>query len=105
MSTRLLDGVRVVDLAGEPAALAGRILADLGADVVKVEPPAGDPLRRIGPFQPGTGRSLRFAAWNAGKRGLACTAADPRLDALLGGADIVLETPGWPGVVEVDPSR
>jgi crotonobetainyl-CoA:carnitine CoA-transferase CaiB-like acyl-CoA transferase len=105
MSTRLLDGVRAVDLAGEPAALAGRILADLGADVVKVEPPAGDPLRRIGPFQPRTGRSLRFAAWNAGKRGLACTAADARLDALLGGADIVLETPGWPGVVEVDPAR
>ena len=87
--------------------MAGRILADLGADVVKVEAPGGDPLRRIGPFERGdaSGRSLRFAAWNAGKRSLACTADDPRLAALLAGADIVIETPGWPGMLEVDPAR
>jgi crotonobetainyl-CoA:carnitine CoA-transferase CaiB-like acyl-CoA transferase len=107
VSQRLLDGLRVVDLAGEPAEIAGRILADLGACVVKVEPPGGDPLRRIGPFQGAkeSGRSLRFAAWNAGKRGLACDTGDARLAALLAGADIVLETPGWPGVLEVDPAR
>ena len=107
VSERLLDGLRVVDLAGEPAAMAGRILADLGADVVKVEPRGGDPLRRVGPFERGdaSGRSLRFAAWNAGKRSLACPADDPRLAALLAGADIVIETPGWPGVLEVDPAR
>jgi crotonobetainyl-CoA:carnitine CoA-transferase CaiB-like acyl-CoA transferase len=87
--------------------MAGRILADLGADVVKAERPDGDPLRRIGPFEGGdeSGRSLRFAAWNAGKRSLACEADDPRLAALLAGADIVLETPGWPGMLEVDPAR
>jgi crotonobetainyl-CoA:carnitine CoA-transferase CaiB-like acyl-CoA transferase len=39
----LLDGVRVVDLAGEPAAMACRVLADLGADVVLVEAPQGSP--------------------------------------------------------------
>jgi crotonobetainyl-CoA:carnitine CoA-transferase CaiB-like acyl-CoA transferase len=107
MSQRLLDGLRVVDLAGAPAAMAGRILADLGAEVVKVEPQSGDPLRRIGPFERGdaSGRSLRFVAWNAGKRSLACTAADPRLAALFAGADIVIETPGWPGMLEVDPAR
>jgi crotonobetainyl-CoA:carnitine CoA-transferase CaiB-like acyl-CoA transferase len=107
MSTRLLDGLRVVDLAGEPAAIAGRILADLGADVVKVEPPDGDPLRRVGPFEhaDASGRSLRFASWNAGKRGLTCHADDARLAALLAGADIVIETPGWPGVLDVDPAR
>jgi len=107
MSTRLLDGLRVVDLAGEPAAMAGRILSDLGADVVKVEPPGGDPLRAIGPFARADagGRSLRFAAWNAGKRSLSCDAGDRRLDALLGGADVVIQTPGWPGMLDVDPAR
>lgn len=101
----LLQGVRVVDLAGEPAAMAGRILADLGAEVVKVETPAGDPLRREGPFaEAGESRSLRYAAWNAGEDGLACEATDPRLEALLRGADIVVQTPGWPGVLEVDPA-
>jgi len=107
MSQRLLDGVRVVDLAGEPAAMASRILADLGADVVKVERASGDPLRAIGPFEGNNagGRSLRFAAWNAGKRSLACTADDPRLAALFAGADIVIETPGWPGTVAADPAR
>lgn len=111
MAEELLRGVRVVDLAGEPAAMAGRILADLGAEVLKVESPTGDPLRRVGPFAGGdrqgggATRSLRFAAWNAGKDGLACAADDPRLDAALAGADIVLETPGWPGVLDVDPTR
>jgi len=108
MSEQLLHGIRVVDLAGEPAAMASRILADLGAEVVKVEPPGGDPLRRVGPFaDAGTEgeRSLRFAAWNAGKIGLVCEADDPRLDSLLAGSDIVIQTPGWPGVLEVDPAR
>ena len=41
--TALLAGTRVVDLAGEPAAMTGRILADLGADVVKIETAEGDP--------------------------------------------------------------
>jgi crotonobetainyl-CoA:carnitine CoA-transferase CaiB-like acyl-CoA transferase len=104
VSERLLEGVRVLDFAGEPAAMAGRILADLGAQVVKVEPQGGDPLRRIGPFERG-GRSLRFAAWNAGKQSLACAPDDPRLATLFAGADIVLETPGWPGTLAVDAAR
>ncbi|HSV06057.1 MAG TPA: CoA transferase, partial [Candidatus Binatus sp.] len=45
-----LDGIRVLDLTGEPGFLAGKLLGDLGADVVKVEPPAGDPARRRPPF-------------------------------------------------------
>ena len=48
----LLDGVRVVDAAGEPGALGGRILADLGAEVVRLEPPGGDPLRWVAPRFP-----------------------------------------------------
>jgi crotonobetainyl-CoA:carnitine CoA-transferase CaiB-like acyl-CoA transferase len=108
VTQRILDGIRVLDLAGEPAALTGRILADLGADVLRAEPPTGDPLRGAVPFA-GARRdpdaSLRFAAWNAGKSGLACSADDPRLAAALAGAHIVIDTPGWPGVHQIDPSR
>ena len=100
--TALLSGTRVVDLAGEPTAMTGRILADLGADVVKVELAEGDPLRSVPPCGPG-GVSLRFVAWNAGKRSMVVDGpADSRLLELLRGADIVVDTPGWPGAVEVD---
>ena len=46
MADGLLEGTRVVDLAGEPAAMTGRMLADLGADVVLVEPPGRPPAPR-----------------------------------------------------------
>ncbi len=62
----LLDGVRVVDRTGEAGQLAGRILADLGAEVVLVEAGGASPVRRLPPFAP-DGTSLRFAALNAGK--------------------------------------
>ncbi len=101
----LLAGVRVVDLAGEPAAMTGRILADLGAEVVKVEPPDGDPLRRREPLHP-DGRSLRFEAWNAGKVSVVVESADDAaLDALLARADVVIDTPGFAGSWLIDPSR
>ncbi|MDP6605443.1 MAG: CoA transferase [Dehalococcoidia bacterium] len=45
-----LAGVRILDLSDERGIFAGKLLADLGADVVRVEPPGGDPLRRRGPF-------------------------------------------------------
>jgi crotonobetainyl-CoA:carnitine CoA-transferase CaiB-like acyl-CoA transferase len=103
-TTGLLSGIRVVDLAGEPAAMTGRILADLGADVVKVETEVGDPLRTVPPLGPDA-VSLRFVAWNAGKRSMAVDGADDeRLVELLEGADVVVDTPGWPGSVAVDPS-
>jgi len=104
----LLQGVRVVDLAAEPGQMTGRILADLGAEVVKVEPPGGDPLRQVGPFiddRSDVEASLRFAAWNAGKTSVVCAADDPRLDALLAGADVILDTPGWAGALQLDPDR
>jgi crotonobetainyl-CoA:carnitine CoA-transferase CaiB-like acyl-CoA transferase len=103
MASKLLEGVRVVDLAGEPAAMTGRILADLGADVVHVEPPGGDPLRRTPPLA--GDRSLVFEAWNAGERGLVCADDDPRFSRLLADAQLVLATPGWPGVHDVAPAR
>ncbi len=100
----LLDGIRVVDLAGEPAAATGRILADLGATVVKVEPPGGDPLRSIPPFAR-DGLSLRFLAWGAGKQSLVVEGPDdPRLAQLIDTADVVIDTPGWPGALSLEPA-
>lgn len=97
MADGLLHGTRVVDLAGEPAAMAGRILADLGADVVLVEPPGGAPLR---------GLPNRFLAWSAGKRTVTVDGPDdPELDVLLATADIVIDTPGFAGALALDPGR
>ena len=71
--TAPLDGVRVLDLGGELSAYGTKILADLGADVVKVEPASGDRQRRRPPFAgraPGLETSLTFAYYNANKRGV-----------------------------------
>ena len=46
----MLNNYRVLDLTDEKGSLCGKILGDLGADVIKIEKPAGDPSRRIGPF-------------------------------------------------------
>ncbi|MDP7470513.1 MAG: CoA transferase, partial [Dehalococcoidia bacterium] len=46
----LLPPLRVLDLSDEKGFLCGRLLADLGCDVVKIEPPEGDPSRRFSPF-------------------------------------------------------
>ena len=84
MTEPLLSGVRVVDVAGEPAAMAGRILADLGAEVILVEPRGGHPLRAL---------PRRFLAWGAGKASVAVDGPDdPQLDELLATADAVIET-------------
>ena len=65
-----LDGLRVLDYGQYVAApFATMLLADLGADVVKVEPPRGDEWRRYDPFQPGESRY--FYALNRGKRSIA----------------------------------
>ena len=67
MSARCLAGIRVLDLSQYlPGPYAGQILADLGAEVVKVEPPAGDPLRRMPPLD-GDGLSAFYKLINAGK--------------------------------------
>jgi crotonobetainyl-CoA:carnitine CoA-transferase CaiB-like acyl-CoA transferase len=61
----------MLDLADDKGALCGKIFADLGADVIKVEPPGGCPTRRIPPFlddEPGADRGLYFIAYQAGKR-------------------------------------
>ena len=58
-----LDHIRVIELASERVSFAGKLLADMGADVLLVEPPGGDPSRGYPPFvddDPGENRSLYF---------------------------------------------
>jgi benzylsuccinate CoA-transferase BbsE subunit len=100
-----LHGLRVLDLTGESGFLAGMLLAELGADVVKVEPPAGDPARRRPPFWGGVAdpeRSILWIALNGSKRSLTLDIDRPAgRDLLLRLAertDVVLET-GAPGAL------
>ncbi|MEZ5406649.1 MAG: CoA transferase [Acidimicrobiales bacterium] len=68
----MLSAYRVLDLSDQRGQLAGQILADLGAEVILVEPPGGSPARAEGPFVAGhegdPARSLWFWAYNRGKR-------------------------------------
>ncbi len=84
---RPLQGLRVIDLASYIAGpVVSRHLAMLGADVIKVEPRAGDPFRAIGPM---------FLSWNQGKRSIALDLKDPEDRAvfhrLVASADAVVE--------------
>ncbi len=70
---RMLEGYRALDLTDEKGFLCGKILAELGVDVIKVEKPGGDPSRKIGPFwqdQPDPEKSLYWFAYNSSKRGI-----------------------------------
>src|SRR6185295_7572977 len=67
----MLNGLRVIEIADERAEYTGLLLAGLGAEVIKVEPPEGNATRRIGPFlddQPGPERSLFFWNYNRNKK-------------------------------------
>ncbi len=95
----MLCGVRVLDLTDETAFLAGKILGDMGADVVKVEPPGGDPARHRGPYLSGIAdpeRSLLWLALNTSKRGvtidLAMDAGREKLRELANTADVLIES-------------
>ncbi|MEK7214852.1 MAG: CaiB/BaiF CoA-transferase family protein, partial [Chloroflexota bacterium] len=99
-----LSHVTVLELTEDRGAFCGKLLADLGARVVKVEPPGGDPTRGIGPFKddiPHPEGSLRFASLNANKQSLTlditCPAGRRVLLELVKAADILLEdaAPGW----------
>jgi crotonobetainyl-CoA:carnitine CoA-transferase CaiB-like acyl-CoA transferase len=98
-----LHGVRVLDLAGVSGAYCGKLLGDMGADVIKVEPPRGAPMRDIGPVFAGTharatdrNRSLFFWHYNTSKRSvtldLDAVTDQQRLLRLVDTADLVIET-------------
>lgn len=116
----LLESVRVLDLTGEASLLCGRILADLGADVIKIEKPEGDKSRRIGPFYHdilGPEKSLFWFAYNLNKRGITLNidTVDGRaiFKRLVGEADVVIESSpvgymdtlklGYSSLVEINP--
>ena len=67
----MLAGLRVIEIADERAEYTGLLLAGLGAEVIKIEPPEGNATRRIGPFledEPGLERSLFFWNYNRNKK-------------------------------------
>ncbi len=111
-----LTGVRVLDLSGRTGAYCGKILADLGADVVKVELPTGDGLRRSPPFRDGRRgpeSSLLFAYYHHNKRGITLDwqrdEARALLEELAATADAVIASPKGErlrphGFVDVPPS-
>ena len=99
-----LDDIRVLDLTGPSGAYCTKLLAELGADVIRVEPPGGDTTRRIGPFfrdEPDPEKSLHFFHFNTSKRSvtldLETGAGREIFEKLVKTADIVVETfaPGY----------
>src|SRR5215831_19016291 len=95
----ILNGLKVVECGeGISAAFASKMMADLGADVIKVEEPSGDIIRRRGPFAPGAEpdpeKSGLFLYLNANKRGVTIDLTAPnskaQIDRLLSSADILI---------------
>ena len=81
----ILSGIRIIDMTfGLAGPVATRLLAEAGADVIKIEPPTGDPTREMSAFE----------TWNRSKRSVALDLHDPtdraRLDDLLAGADVLV---------------
>lgn len=94
-----LGDLRVVDLTDDTGVYAAKLFADLGADVIRVERPSGDPMRRQAPLfegPSGATRSLPFLHFNTNKRSLAldyeATAGREVLDRLLPSADVLIES-------------
>lgn len=89
-----LADLRVLDWTSASAAYCGKLLADLGAEVIKIEPPEGDPARREAPTH--EGRSLPFLYENANKRSVVLDLDAPadrdRFRALAVDADLILES-------------
>ncbi len=104
----MLNGIRVLEISSLNTMLAGSILADLGAEVVVLEPPGGAPGRRMEPFLdglPGLERSLTWQALNRNKLGITLALETPDgldlLRSLVGRFDVLVEatetasTPSW----------
>src|SRR3989304_3620204 len=101
---KALDDLVVLDLADGKGLYCTRLLAGLGAEVIKVEPPEGDPTRRMGPFYrdiPDPEGSLYFWHYNLNKKGITLSLDHPEGRSLFGRlaaqADVIVETfqPGY----------
>ena len=110
----LLSPYRVLDLTDERGLLCGKILGDLGADVVQVEPPGGSSARQVGPFygdDPSPAKSLYWWAYSANKRGITLSVerSDGRalLERLVSKTDFLIESfdPGYLDSVGLGYSR
>lgn len=94
-----LSDLRVLDLTDLKGALCAKLLGDMGAEVIKIEPPGGDPMRSIGPFldnKPHRDRSLLFWFYNTSKRGITLdlhkTAGQTIFKQLVATVDVVIES-------------
>jgi len=105
----VFTGARVIELAGDPAGeMLGKLLAQMGADVVKVEPPEGSPTRAIGPFageRQDPDHSLTFWYYNTNKRSAVVDyRTDEGRDAflrLVAGADVCITTLSRAGLAQL----
>lgn len=104
--TAALEGLRVVELSSERSAWAGKLLADMGAEVIVVEPPGGDPMRSYEPFLddvPGLERSLYWWHYNTSKLGVTLDLTHPsdraKFARLIASADMFIEAQA-PGYLE-----
>jgi crotonobetainyl-CoA:carnitine CoA-transferase CaiB-like acyl-CoA transferase len=106
---RPLEGVRVVDQAEEKGELCGRLLADLGAEVIRLEPPDGSPSRKLPPLH--DGMSLFFAVRNLGEKSvtidLESAAGRGELDRLLAASDVWIDShlPSYLMARDLDPQN
>jgi crotonobetainyl-CoA:carnitine CoA-transferase CaiB-like acyl-CoA transferase len=109
-----LAGLKVLELADEMGQFCGKLLGDLGADVVKIEPPGGERNRQVGPFLddiPHPDRSLSFWYYNTSKRGitlnLEMVAGRELFKQLVATSDVILETfrPGYLASLGLDYER
>ncbi len=96
---RALDDLRVLEIGDERGSWCGKLMADMGADVIKIEPPAGDPSRQYEPFvddQPHHERSLFFWYYNTSKRSIVLDVGDAAnteaFVKLVRSADVVIDT-------------
>ena len=108
LTPHALEGVRVIDMADTNSVYATKILCDLGAEVIRVEPLAGDPMRRVQPVDEETGISAFYAYMNTNKRSVTLDLDSPadveRFRKLVASADVVVESlpPGRLAALGID---
>ncbi|MDP6605287.1 MAG: CoA transferase [Dehalococcoidia bacterium] len=106
---RPFERYRALELGSQAAALCGRVLRDLGTEVVKVEPPQGDPMQRQAPLAGDDG--IAFLWYNAGKARLTLNLEQPqaqrRVREALAGFDVLIDgnPPGWLAGHGLDPEE